>query len=437
VFDKKIFIKMPVNEVDIQFIKSLKYSKWDKTRKIWHVTNYGTNLEKIKSHFGIRLKESELVKSEDVYSAWNNSVEIKIVRTLSGRLKIIGRYDKALNTRIKEFPYWQYDRMNKCFSIPYSERFLNSLKAILTNSGISFSYIEEERKGPREKRKKKEEIKNYRSCPDEYLFKLKELRYSENTVKNYVTMFTEFINYYSQKNIDEITENQIRDFLMYLNEKRQVSDSYLNIAINSIKFYYEKVRKGERRRYDLNRPKSGKKLPIYLTFEEMKKVIKLTDNPKHRAIIALFYGTGIRLSELVNCKLDDFDWGRRKLLIRNGKGKKERYVDIPKRFEGYYKEYVKHYRPAVYLFEGISGQKYSRRSVQQVVKQAARRAGINKVITPHKLRHTFASHQYELTKDIRWLQENLGHSSIRTTEIYTHLPGGTGEDKNPLDELDI
>ncbi len=437
VFEKKILVKMEKNEADLRFIKELiRYSNWDWTNRLWQVTNFGTNLDKIRSYFGTRLKDAELMKEDEISSPAFDT-DIRIVRTASGRLKIIGKYNKDLIKKIKEFPYWKYDKMNKCFSIPFSELFLRQLQNIITALGKSFSCIEDVKGGPVKKRKRRDEIENFRPCPDTYIFKLKELRYSKNTCRNYTSMFTEFINFFDTVEIDKITEDEIRSFLMYLNVERNVSESTLNLAINAIKFYYEKVKGGERKFYFIDRPKLGKTLPKFLNTDEIKKMIEVTRNIKHKTLIIILYATGMRLAEVLDCKLDHFDWERRQLLIM-GKGRKERYVPIPAKFDPFYEKYMERYKPSVYLFEGMNGGKYSRGSVEKVVKRAAVRAGVDKDITPHKVRHTFATHDYELTKDIRALQEKLGHSSIKTTEIYTHVTSRKNTDeKNPFDELDI
>lgn len=162
-------------------------------------------------------------------------------------------------------------------------------------------------------------------------------------------------------------------------------------------------------------------LPKYLNKEEILKMIGLTENLKHKLMISLLYGCGLRVSELINLKITDIDSKSGRISIIQAKGKKDRYVMLPKSVLPLLKEYFEKYFPQTYLFEGGKNEKYSPRSVQQVVKQAALKAKIQKLVTPHILRHSFATHLIENGTDIIYIQELLGHNSVMTTQIYTHI----------------
>jgi len=159
-----------------------------------------------------------------------------------------------------------------------------------------------------------------------------------------------------------------------------------------------------------------------LSQEEVKKVLDAHINPKHRLMLAMIYGCGLRCGELLNLKAEHIDSDRLILNIRQGKGQKDRIVPLSPRLLNMLREYYRLYRPRIWLFEGMTaGQPYDQRSLQQVMKTALQKAGINKPATLHWLRHSYATHLLESGTDLRYIQELLGHQSSRTTEIYTHV----------------
>ena len=193
------------------------------------------------------------------------------------------------------------------------------------------------------------------------------------------------------------------------------------MTINSIKFYYEIVHGMPNRFYSIERPRKEKHLPEVLSKEEIIKMINNTNNIKHRCIVGLLYSSGLRRSELLNLKVTDIDSKRMVVKIKNAKGNKDRIsilsLSILRDLQLYYKEY----RPKQYLFEGRKGDKYSATSVLNITSMSAKKAGIFKKVTPHMLRHSFATHLLENGTDIRHIQLLLGHNSTKTTEIYTHV----------------
>ncbi|MFW5820794.1 MAG: site-specific tyrosine recombinase/integron integrase [Bacteroidota bacterium] len=439
--ERKLLIEMKKNKNDIKFIKSFRYANWNNKYYYWEVPNYSDNLEKIENYFGDRIKNFILEQADadaDKKEVKYNDHEVIIIKTNNGRLKIIFNHIPILADRIKKFPYKRWDPKNKWWTIPFSEYNLAELRKQIEECNMKMGYETEEEDGKIQPRKKKEDIPNYRECPQEYIDKLIEKRYSKNTFKSYCSQFEEFINYYNRHDIDKITEPQIQTFLRYLNTERKVSDSYLNVTINAIKFYYEQVLKGPRKLYYIDRPKKEKRLPLVLSKEEIIRMIKVTKNLKHRAIILVAYSSGLRLSEIINLKLNDLDWDRMTIKVSMGKGKKDRYAKLAKNFKPTFDSYVEKYQPEKYLFEGANKTKYSGTSIRKVIKKAAKDANIKKNVTPHLLRHTYATHSLEEGADLRYLQETLGHSSIKTTEIYTHLSKkGFDNHKSPLDNIDL
>ncbi|WP_282076127.1 site-specific tyrosine recombinase/integron integrase [Maribacter aquivivus] len=276
-------------------------------------------------------------------------------------------------------------------------------------------------------------VPGYRLCPKEYLLKLELKKYANSTVKTYVTFFEMFINHYSDRKLETLDEGDIRAYLQVLIQ-RNASNSYLNQVINSIKFYYEVVLGMPNRFYEIERPRKEYKLPTVISKEEIISIIEHTNNLKHRCIVQLLYGSGLRRSELLNLKLNDIDSKRMLIRVEGAKGNKDRLTLLSKNALEDLRMYFKEWKPKEFLFEGRKGGRYSPESVVQIVKQAANKAGVKRNVSPHTLRHSFATHLLESNVDLRQIQVLLGHGSSKTTEIYTHVATNTFKTiKNPLD----
>jgi len=283
--------------------------------------------------------------------------------------------------------------------------------------------------------RQKQKQKDWRVCPDSFLQKLEIRGYALNTAKTYISCFEKFINHYSHLKLIEIDENDIRNYLQYL-VHHDKSDSEINQAINSIKFYYEVVLEMPNRFYSIDRPKSSRKLPKVLAMQDIRDMIHLTKNIKHKCILGILYSGGLRISELQNLELEDIDSKRMLIHIRDAKGKKDRYVQLSKSILPELRQYYIAYKPIKYLFEGKVGGCYSTSSISKVVKKAAKIAGVQTNVHAHMIRHSYATHLLENGTSLRHIQQLLGHSSSKTTEIYTHVATSAFKDiKNPLDYL--
>lgn len=279
--------------------------------------------------------------------------------------------------------------------------------------------------------------KNYRACPPEYLQKLSLKKYSKHTIKTYTSCFERFINHYSEMELMEINETDIRSYLQSVISKGY-SNSYMNQMVNAIKFYYEIVMEMPNRFYSIERPAKVKQLPKVISMEEVKNMISCTSNIKHKCIISLLYSSGLRRAELIDLKLIDIDSKRMVINVRNGKGNKDRITILSKNLLLNLRIYFKEYRPKVYLFEGVKENQYSAESVLKIVNRAGKRAGIQKKVSPHMLRHSFATHLLENGTDLRYIQVLMGHSSTRTTEIYTRVAiNNIKSIESPLDNLNL
>lgn len=275
--------------------------------------------------------------------------------------------------------------------------------------------------------------KGYRVCPDDYLQKLQLKKYANNTIKTYVSLFERFINHYNDIPIIELNDTHIRSYLS-LEVAAQRSNSYLNQMINAIKFYYEIVHNQPNIYYDIERPRKQEKLPKVISKSDVKCLIEHTNNIKHRCIVELLYSSGLRRGELINLKIKDIDSSRMLIRVEGAKGNKDRLTLLSNTMLEDLRLYFKEWKPTEYLFEGASKGKYTASSIKSIITKAAKRANILTKVSPHTLRHSFATHLLESGTDLRQIQNLLGHSSIKTTEIYTHVAVDSFKTiKNPLD----
>ncbi len=438
---KKIKIKLPKNNVDTQFILSFRYSRWDAKQYHWMIPNYDTNLELLKNYFKDRISElaiteESVIESTQIIKA--NKDELILIKTNNGRIKLIFNYNPVLTKAIKNYPYHTWNYENKWWTIPYSDRFYKEIENLAIIINLKITHKEEEADSVKKPRTSRYDFENYKTCPEEYILKLRELRYSESTIKTYKVAFVEFINFHNSLEAETIEEPQIIDFLRYLVLERKVSTSYQNQAINAVKFYYERVLNQQRKVYNIDRPRDEQKLPTILNLQEVSDLLKGTENLKHKAILMLAYSGGLRLGELTRIKLKDIDSTRMQIKIVQSKGKKDRYTLLSVKLLDLLRKYFVEYKPKEYLFEGQTGGEYSRRSIQLIMQDSVKKAGIKKDVTVHSLRHSFATHLLENGTDHRYIQSLLGHASSKTTEIYTHITT-KGFDKivNPMDELDL
>jgi len=263
-----------------------------------------------------------------------------------------------------------------------------------------------------------------RLCPKEYLEKMKLLNYSLNTMRTYHYLFSHFLNHFKDKNSEEIKllgVEEIDKYHLDLITQKQVSTSYINQSVSAIKFYYEKILGMGKRYYNMGRPEKEDKLPSVLSIEEVKKILESVANLKHRVILFTIYSGGLRISEAIQLKINDIQTDRGLITIKNAKGKKDRTTVLSKKVILMLEEYYKEYKPKQWLFEGQYGEQYSTTSIQNIFRKAKQSAEISKHATVHTLRHSFATHLLESGVDLRYIQNLLGHSSSKTTEIYTHV----------------
>lgn len=259
-------------------------------------------------------------------------------------------------------------------------------------------------------------------------------RYAPNSISIYTMCIKKFLNYYESKNIRLLHNNDIKVFLTHLLQNEKISDSYQKQMLGAITKFYDLMFDIKLDVKSLYPKRKKNTFPKYITKPQIKKMIEETYNLKHRCIIMLLYSAGLRVSELIGLKTIDIDSDSMLINISNSKGRKDRKVMLSEKVLTELRVYYKQYKPKEYLFEGQNKAYYSAKSIQNIVKDAALRANVNKRVTPHMLRHSFAIHLLENGTDIRYIQELLGHNSIQTTELYTYITDiSKSKIKSPLD----
>jgi len=272
---------------------------------------------------------------------------------------------------------------------------------------------------------------------EEFLKKLKiELKISKNsehTIKNYIKANSDLIEF-CKKNPEQINEQDVKEYIAEnLSDK---SSSTIILFLSAIKYAYSSILRRDITA-GIKRPKREKKLPEVLTKDEVRKLISSCNNKKSKLMISLLYAAGLRVSELINLKINNLNFGEKIGQIKQAKGRKDRIFNIPSFIFSDLKKQIKKQKEKKqeYLFTGSKG-KLTARNIQKIVKRAAKKAGINKDVHCHTLRHSFATHLLEDGIDIRKIQELLGHSNLSTTQIYTHISREELKKiKSPLDTL--
>jgi integrase/recombinase XerD len=247
---------------------------------------------------------------------------------------------------------------------------------------------------------------------------MRALKYSRKTITRYMSILERYAAFIRTPLADSSASDATR-FLAYLEREKGSSASTINQAISAIRFLYKRVFGSEAPL--TRRPKSDRRLPGILSREEAMRIIAAPKNVKHRAMLVLAYSAGLRVSEIAGLLVSDVDSGRGLILVRRGKGRKDRYTILANRTKRLLDVYIRLYKPREWLFEGKDGRHLTIRTIQEVFYRAKERAEVDKDVSIHSLRHSFATHLLEDGTDIRYIQELLGHSNAKTTQIYTHV----------------
>ena len=357
----------------------------------------------------------------------------RILHRNKRRVKLIFSFDVEIMNILDTLDDVAWSATMNCWHIKFEETYLEDLKlrfkgiakivdrssSIQRHSGSKFSHGHEQ------------------SLHKFEIF-LKNRRYSQSTITSYKKRIRDFLGFYHDKEIDLITNEDVQYYNYERMIKKKVSHSMQNMFITSLKLFLNTVSESKIDINKIERAKNSRKLPEVFSKKEIEKILNVTQNLKHKTLLLVTYGCGLRRSEIGKLKIQDVNSDRKLLLIRNAKGKKDRFVPLSKKMVDALRTYYKVYKPVKYLFETNPGFPYPAETAYKVFKNALRKSGNKKDVGIHTLRHSYATHLLENGTDLRYIQEILGHKSSKTTEIYTHVSNQNISNINsPADDLDI
>ena len=268
-----------------------------------------------------------------------------------------------------------------------------------------------------------------------YLY-LKGKRYSKSTIQTYTFFVADFVNFHTETALEELTNRSVEVFIEKVFIPRKYSISSQRQFISALKVFTVFYPHTKINDLQLERPKKSRILPNVLSQEEVLRIVQVTKNLKHRAIIVLLYSCGLRIGEITSLQLKNIDVERRQVKVVSGKGRKDRFVVLASSFLPLLMNYLTTYVPKVYFIEGPERERYSESSIRKFLGKSVSLAKVTKKVTPHTLRHSYATHLLENGVGLRHIQELLGHAKPETTMIYTHVAKkDLLEIKSPLDTI--
>ncbi len=351
-------------------------------------------------------------------------------------------FNQQIIDKLKSIVPAQWSRSNRAWVVAYSDENMSLLQQQLSAFSVagqfdSVNVILKVNHNKPSAKVESEKLAIYQEELDAFKAWMQSKRYAESTMKSYIHGVNIFLNFMHPKAIVEIDNADVIRFNTEYILSNKLSSAYQNHVVNGIKFFFKIIEKSGIDVMKLPRPRPEHRLPNVLSKEEVKALLEVVKNQKHKAMLSLIYGCGLRAGELLRLLPKDVDSNRNVLLIRQSKGKKDRIVPLSLKLIEMLRAYFVVYRPVKWLFEGQEpGEQYAARSLQQVLKLAIEKANMQKPVTLHWLRHSYATHLHESGTDIRFIQELLGHNSSRTTEIYTHVSTRSIQNiKSPFDSL--
>ena len=347
----------------------------------------------------------------------------KVTHRKKIQLLLIFPYNDLLKDKIKAIRGFAWSQTLKGWYIEYSSKNIDFVKQKLKND-VVFKLddsIYNLSLKVRTTRKPRVISEVNTTVINAYIKYLKGKCYSESTVKTYVTFIADFFDYIKDTPLETLTNRDVEKFIENVFIPRKYSISTHRQFFSAIKLFKAFYPECNIHELELKRPKKSKLLPTVLSKEEVIDLLRYTRNLKHRAALAMIYSAGLRISELLNLKLAHIDIDRRQITVKNSKGRKDRNIILAQSFIPLMLNYLTSYNPKLYFIEGKPFQTYSAESVRSFLHKSSSIAGITKRVTPHTLRHSYATHLLENGIDLRYIQELLGHAKPETTMIYTHV----------------
>ncbi len=358
------------------------------------------------------------------------------------RLFVESPNEPSITTILRSFVGGRWSRSKKCWHFEPNRQLAGNLYKKLS----SHSSVDTERLKKYFERKDAEKLNNQfqlilpqnAAAIRKFELWMIQQRYSSQTVRNYLNALYQFFKHFTSIPYSEISNDHVYCFNSEVIIKQNLSTSYQSILVGALKLFFKNTASHAVITGDLLRPFKEKRLPEILSKQEVEAILKSVTNLKHKSLLSLTYACGLRRGEVLNLKLTDIDSSRKLIHIKQGKGKKDRYVPFGAKIRLLLQQYYKLYKPENYLFEGQYGGPYGEKSFQEVLQKAVKICHVHKQITLHTLRHSFATHLLESGTDLRYIQELLGHSNPKTTMIYTHVSSKKiSEIMSPFDDLDI
>jgi len=491
--ESRIRVDFPYAAATIQAIKQIEGRLWSQSKKCWHVPYANTTFRALQESFDIELIQNDFLPIKTSSSSEENktqsnkqspstirqkelpdnspkekssqSKKVPITGQKEGRainrftgntilleqlneqwIKAFVPFDKKgwINI-IKDIPGRSWQPEHACWILPNVQESFKQLWKLIGKQYIRLTFsiqpnIPKEFIVPKKANKKSPKFQ-LNEVQKNAITVFEEKLLLENkawrTRKTYKGLFIHFIAYFPATKPSSISKKQIEKYIIY-KKQDNVSDSQLNQIINCLNCFFIRILQQDDKVVKLERPKKKRKLPNIYSLEEIEILIKTIDNLKHKCMIILVYSGGLRKSEVLNLRVDDLNFHRKALFIKNSKGGKDRYTFFSDIARKYLAEYLKQYQPRYYLFEGQTGGRYSETSLQTIFEKARKKAKLGRTVTLHGLRHSFATHLAEKGVVMPAIKDLLGHGSIKTTEIYLHLSNKyRNELKSPLDDLDL
>ncbi len=463
-----------VFKFDTELIKKLRKStdaKWSQTLRGWHIADTLAHRTKCNIPIDtIATGNNKTIINKNI-PATNSTKDIKVsadkalptikvqpitTKNKETRVGIFYTKNNSFENKIKQISGVKWCEINNCWHIPCTQKSYGDLcstlqeTAFINNKALAL-YLKKRKSALQVNKLDSTKIKN--SNPQQ-VFKisaynmlllqrtveqLQLLAYSSSTLRTYKNEIAVFLQTIKNKKADALTAEDVRRYIHYCINKLLLSENTIHSRLNALKFLYEQVLGHERFFVEIPRPKKQLQLPKVLGEQELRRLFAAPRNLKHKAILFIAYSAGLRVSEVINLRLQDIDRERQQLFIHCSKGKKDRYVRLSPMvldvLEQYYK--MSEVKPTNYLFEGAEkGQPYSIRSAQQIFNDARKNAGILKSLSFHNLRHSFATHLLEKGVDVVFIKDILGHFDIRTTERYLHVRRDTLINiESPIEDL--
>jgi len=351
-------------------------------------------------------------------------------------IQLYFKYDDKLLLVIRGLKRFNWSASRRCWHGAFTQ---STLKLIRQSFEGITTLVEDESlyNAPELKRIKVDRklSKENRVVLDSFIKYLEGRRYSQSTIETYSIFIGDFLEYLKEKSITITTNRDIELFIEDVFIPKGYSISTHRQFISAIKLFKVFQPNCAIEELNLTMPRKDRHLPVVLSQQEVLEILRCTKNLKHRAILALLYSCGLRIGELINLELKHIDIHRNQVAVKNSKGRKDRYVKMADSLAPLIRNYVQTFKPAIYFAEGKPNEKYTASSIRAFLKRSCQLAQINKRVTPHTLRHSYATHLLEGGTDIRLIQTLLGHNKPETTMIYTHVSTSSLDKvRNPLDE---